>query len=190
MRPFTYNALPSRVVFGHGTISQIKSELQGLDCRKAFVLTTPQQADLGHRVQADLGDWAVGLYTNATMHTPIEITEQAVALAITAQADCIVAAGGGSTTGLGKAMALRTGLPQIVLPTTYAGSEVSPEHDTDDQRRHILTLSCFFLFFFFLRPPPSLVRLRTVQRQPRLRSRYFRKSSSTTWISHSAYPCR
>jgi alcohol dehydrogenase class IV len=59
------------------------------------------------------------------MHTPVDITEEAVALAKTVEADCIVALGGGSTTGLGKAMALWTGLPQIVLPTTYAGSEVS-----------------------------------------------------------------
>jgi len=37
-----------------------------------------------------------------------------------------VAVGGGSTTGLGKAIALRTGLPQLVVPTTYAGSEMTP----------------------------------------------------------------
>src|SRR3954453_7767440 len=41
-------------------------------------------------------------------------------------ADAVVAFGGGSTTGLGKAIALRTDLPQIVLPTTYAGSEMTP----------------------------------------------------------------
>jgi maleylacetate reductase len=40
--------------------------------------------------------------------------------------DGVVAVGGGSTTGLGKAIALRTDLPQIVLPTTYAGSEMTP----------------------------------------------------------------
>jgi alcohol dehydrogenase class IV len=34
--------------------------------------------------------------------------------------------GGGSTTGLGKAIALATGLDQIVVPTTYAGSEMTP----------------------------------------------------------------
>ena len=42
------------------------------------------------------------------------------------RADCLVAIGGGSTTGLGKAIALRTDLPQIVLPTSYAGSEDAP----------------------------------------------------------------
>jgi len=40
--------------------------------------------------------------------------------------DCLIGIGGGSTIGLCKALAFRTGLPQIVLPTTYAGSEMTP----------------------------------------------------------------
>ena len=57
------------------------------------------------------------------MHTPEDVSEDAVAYAKSVDADCVVAVGGGSTTGLGKAIALRTDLPQIVIPTTYAGSE-------------------------------------------------------------------
>jgi hypothetical protein len=59
------------------------------------------------------------------MHTPVEITELAVAKVRSLGADCTIALGGGSTTGLGKAIALRTDLPQIVIPTTYAGSEMT-----------------------------------------------------------------
>jgi maleylacetate reductase len=44
---------------------------------------------------------------------------------VRAEADCLVSLGGGSTTDLGKALALRTDLPQIVIPTTYAGSEAT-----------------------------------------------------------------
>ena len=39
--------------------------------------------------------------------------------------DGLVAVGGGSTIGLAKAIALRTGLPQVAIPTTYAGSEMT-----------------------------------------------------------------
>jgi alcohol dehydrogenase class IV len=60
------------------------------------------------------------------MHTPVEVTEEALRVVKERGADAVVAVGGGSTTGLGKAIALRTGLPQIVLPTTYAGSEMTP----------------------------------------------------------------
>ena len=60
------------------------------------------------------------------MHTPVEVTEEALAAARAAGADCLVALGGGSTIGLAKAIALRTDLPQIAIPTTYAGSEMTP----------------------------------------------------------------
>jgi maleylacetate reductase len=60
------------------------------------------------------------------MHTPVEVTEQAMAKVAEVNADCIVSIGGGSTIGLGKAIALRTDLPQLVLPTSYAGSEMTP----------------------------------------------------------------
>ena len=59
------------------------------------------------------------------MHTPVEVTEAAMAVVGALGVDCVVAVGGGSTTGLGKAIALRTELPQIVVPTTYAGSEMT-----------------------------------------------------------------
>jgi alcohol dehydrogenase class IV len=60
------------------------------------------------------------------MHTPVAVTEAAMAEVSRLGADCTVAIGGGSATGLGKAIALRTDLPQVVIPTTYAGSEMTP----------------------------------------------------------------
>jgi alcohol dehydrogenase class IV len=60
------------------------------------------------------------------MHVPIETAREARAEAQRLGADCAVAIGGGSTTGLGKAIALESGLPIIAIPTTYAGSEVTP----------------------------------------------------------------
>lgn len=92
-------------------------------CR-ALVLTTREQATQGEAIRASLGPMAIGLFSRATMHTPTEITE--AALEIAKSADCLVAIGGGSTIGLAKAIALHTDLPQIVLPTTYAGSEATP----------------------------------------------------------------
>ncbi|KAJ7483318.1 iron-containing alcohol dehydrogenase [Mycena latifolia] len=125
MQPFVYTALPARVIFGHGTLSQVGPEIQRLGCSKALVLTTSFQAKEGEALKADLGTLAVGLYSNATMHTPTNITEEAIELVQRLGADCVVALGGGSTIGLGKAIALRTDLPQIVVPTTYAGSEAT-----------------------------------------------------------------
>jgi len=126
MQPFVYNALPGRVVFGSGTKSSVGEEMDQLGCSRALVLSTAEQSGTAETIAASLGAKAAGTFTKATMHTPVEVSEEAVAHARTLAADCIVAIGGGSTTGLGKAIALRTDLPQIVIPTTYAGSEMTP----------------------------------------------------------------
>jgi maleylacetate reductase len=126
MRPFVYNALPARVVFGVGTIGQVADEVRGLGCRRALILSTPQQQSEAERLASQIGDLAAGVFAGAVMHTPVEVTEQAMVRLRDLGADCTIALGGGSTIGLGKAIALRSDLPQIVIPTTYAGSEATP----------------------------------------------------------------
>lgn len=122
---FAAQFAPVRVRFGVGVRSQVSEEIARLGCRRALVLSTPPQAGLAMEMAQDIGDLAVGVFTRATIHTPVAVTEEAVAHALSVRADCLVAIGGGSTTGLGKAIALRTDLPQIVVPTTYAGSEAT-----------------------------------------------------------------
>lgn len=126
MYPFVYQALSQRVVFGSGTIAQVGDELARMELSRALVLTTPQQEETGREMVAALGSRAAGLFAGAVMHTPVEVTERALKEVEAVGADCVVSIGGGSTTGLGKAIALRTDLPQIVIPTSYAGSEATP----------------------------------------------------------------
>ena len=94
--------------------------------RSALVLSTPGQRALATRVAGVLGDAAAGTFDGAAEHTPVEVTDAALARAKEVGADSVVSVGGGSTTGLGKALAAPTGMPHVVLPTTYAGSEVTP----------------------------------------------------------------
>lgn len=122
---FSARSAAVRVRFGAGVRRAVAEEIDLLGARRALILTTPQQAALADEFAGYCGDRAVGRFTGATMHTPVDVSEEATALARSLQADVIVAVGGGSTTGLGKAIALRTDLPQIVVPTTYAGSEAT-----------------------------------------------------------------
>src|SRR6201987_3475347 len=126
MRAFIYTALPAGVIFGRGTISQVADDVRRLGLNRALVLSTPPQADQAGKLSTELAQLSAGVFTHAAMHTPIEITELALQVAQRRNVDCLIAVGGGSTTGLSKALALRTDLPQIVVPTTYAGSEATP----------------------------------------------------------------
>jgi alcohol dehydrogenase class IV len=126
MGNFVYETLPSRVLFGWGTFSLTAAEVRALGCSRALVLSTPEQRADAERLGATLGPDLAGVFSGAAMHTPVAVTERAVAELGRLGADCTVAIGGGSTIGLGKAIALRTDLPQVVVPTTYAGSEMTP----------------------------------------------------------------
>lgn len=123
---FIFENLPCRVVFGSGTLGTTRAEVERLGSKRALVVTTPQQEAEGARLAAALGPLYAGIFPGAKMHTPIEATEQALAAMTACGADCVVSLGGGSTTGLGKALALRTGVNQVCIPTTYAGSEMTP----------------------------------------------------------------
>lgn len=122
---FEVSSAAVRVRFGAGLRHQIEDEVNRLGCSRALVLSTPPQADGAMIMAASLNGKAAGVFTKAAMHTPVEVTAEAVAHAKAIAADCIVALGGGSTTGLGKAIAYQTDLPQFVIPTTYAGSEAT-----------------------------------------------------------------
>ncbi|MFK0159932.1 maleylacetate reductase [Streptomyces sp. NPDC090493] len=122
---FTFEALPMRVVFGTGSLSQLAQEAERLGLKRLLVLSTPEQRALAEQAAILLGDACVGLFTGARMHVPVEVAEAARQAAREAGADGCLAIGGGSTIGLGKAIALTTGLPVIGVPTTYAGSEMT-----------------------------------------------------------------
>ena len=126
MRSFVYNGLPARVVFGAGSLGKLVEELDRLGAKRALVLSTPEQKESAASVKSALGARAVGLYDKAAMHVPIEIAQDARRVARELGADACVTVGGGSTTGLGKAIALTSTLPILAVPTTYAGSEMTP----------------------------------------------------------------
>ncbi|BEI94686.1 uncharacterized protein CcaverHIS019_0702670 [Cutaneotrichosporon cavernicola] len=129
MRPWTFEAHIPRTVFGQGTLSKIPEEVEKLGGKSVLIVTedTDRQIALAERIGNDLGkDRVAGVCTDAVMHTPEDVTNKALEQLKASKADCLVSVGGGSTVGLGKALAIRTGIPHIAVPTTYAGSEATP----------------------------------------------------------------
>jgi len=126
MLSFVYDMLPGRVVFGAGCLDKLPEEIERLGATRALVLSTPEQRQDGQQLVERLGARAAGLFDKAVMHVPIEVAQAAREQAKALGADCCVSVGGGSTTGLAKAIALVSTLPILAIPTTYAGSEMTP----------------------------------------------------------------
>ncbi|KAG5756172.1 hypothetical protein H9Q70_001256 [Fusarium xylarioides] len=133
---FEYNENKQRVLFGTGVIKNLQTEISRSGYTAPFLLTTPQQAAMAQQVSELLAGQVAGSFTRATMHTPLNVTMDALECVNATKADCLLSIGGGSTIGLGKAMSLRSRLPHICIVTTYAGSEMTPiVGETEDQRK-------------------------------------------------------
>ncbi|KPM40143.1 Maleylacetate reductase [Neonectria ditissima] len=137
MNTFEYVGTTHRVVFGSGTLQQLPLELQKMKAKAVLVLSTPEQTSLAETVRGIIGTTCAAIFSEATMHTPTNVTEKALSMASNHNIDGIVSVGGGSTIGLGKAISVRTGLPHLCIPTTYAGSEMTPILGETEGRRKV-----------------------------------------------------
>jgi alcohol dehydrogenase class IV len=126
MDTFVFDQPAYRVIFGAGSIAQLRAEVERLGARRVLVVSTAAERALAEDAAHRLGDLTAGFFAGAVMHHPIEAVRAARERAREVGADCCVTIGGGTTTGTGKAIALDTGLPVVAVPTTYAGSEMTP----------------------------------------------------------------
>ncbi|HEU4422030.1 MAG TPA: maleylacetate reductase [Pilimelia sp.] len=134
---FTYQALPGRVIFGVGAVDRVGDEVAALPARRALLITSESGATAGKAVAAQLGRRHAGTIDRVAPHVPEELAMSATRRAVEVSADVIVSVGGGSATGLAKAVAARTGAPVMAVPTTYAGSEVTPVYGITGARKVI-----------------------------------------------------
>ena len=126
MKDFEFQGLPWNVVFGGGAIRRLPQILGQFGLQRALLLSTPGRSRHAGLLQSVLGNSAAGLFAGAAVHVPSGVVEAARRAANDCRADCTVSIGGGSTTGLGKLLRKEAGLPQIAIPTTFAGSEMTP----------------------------------------------------------------
>jgi maleylacetate reductase len=121
---FVHDNLPQRACFGSGAAAtHIHREIGRLGASRVMVISSERDASQAEKITAELP--VVLRYHDVVMHVPVEVAERARVAAAAAEADVILAIGGGSATGLAKAIAMTSGLPIIAVPTTYAGSEAT-----------------------------------------------------------------
>ena len=128
MEPFACDALPGRVVFGAGAArTALAGEVARLGVSRLLLIarggrSSRSPANWPRRWRTGSPGRSPGSGRTCRWRWPDAARKQAAAIG----ADAVLSVGGGSATGTAKAVALTTGLPVIAVPTTYAGSEVTP----------------------------------------------------------------
>jgi maleylacetate reductase len=135
--PFTYSApvlqdRAVRVVFGGGSLGHVASEARMLGTR-IVIISGRHEAEAAAAVSAELGDDLVWRIPEVVQHVPVAAVARGLEAALDVTAGVLVSIGGGSATGLAKAVARDTGLPIVAVPTTYAGSEMTSIWGQSDQ---------------------------------------------------------
>lgn len=122
---FSYTTHEVRVVFGAGTLASLPAELERSGLRNVLLLSTARRPADRQAIVELLGAQLAGEYTGAQLHVPIEVVTDARATLDRIQPDALLAFGGGSAIGLGKALAYEAKLPLAAIATTYSGSEMT-----------------------------------------------------------------
>ncbi|MEM7341041.1 MAG: maleylacetate reductase [Actinomycetota bacterium] len=125
IEPFTYDALPGRVVFGAGSRRSIAAEVDRLGATRCLLIASGRDEALVSSLSGHLGPRAVARFSDVAQHVPVAKANVAVGIADAEQIDTVIAIGGGSAIGFGKAVALARDVASVAIPTTYSGSEMT-----------------------------------------------------------------
>ena len=136
MEAFEYDALPGRVVFGFGSRASVAAEVVRLGGTRVFLVSSGSAARTADALAEQLGERCVARWPEVAEHVPVELAVRARAAARAAGADCVVCVGGGSAVGLAKAVVLEVEAPIVAVPTTYAGSEMTPMYGLTGEHKH------------------------------------------------------
>ena len=131
---FDHQSYGQRVVFGAGAARErLADEVERLGARRVLLVAGRSALPLADRLAERLP--RAGTIDDVRMHVPLRTAEAARRRAGEIRADLLLSIGGGSATGMAKAIALTTGLPILAVPTTYAGSEATPVWGITDNGR-------------------------------------------------------
>lgn len=123
MEPFRYEQLAARVVFGPGSRARAAEEAAALGAQRVMLIADAGARAAGDELESELGAAMAVRWGEVVQHVPVDVAERARQAATDHEIDAVICVGGGSATGLAKAIALSHGVPIVAVPTTYAGSE-------------------------------------------------------------------
>jgi maleylacetate reductase len=148
MNEFYFTNSAQDIVFGFGSLARLRTAIERMGWRRVLICasSSSRRNSLLARLEFELGAWIVALYETTRAHVPAFQVDEAVTLAEEHQADVVLGVGGGSPLGLAKAVSFaleeqrgvtranrtvsftQALVPVIAIPTTYAGSEMTPTY--------------------------------------------------------------
>lgn len=139
IRDFVHEVAPARVIFGSGSLDRVPDEIAALDLHRVLIIAGGSASAPGQRLERQLAPRVAGRFPEVAQHVPEQLVHQAVAMATDTGADGLCSIGGGSATGLAKALAALLELPVVAVPTTYAGSEATSVYGITGERKRTAT---------------------------------------------------
>ena len=141
-KTFTCNTFPQTVLFGASAFEKIGDVLTQNDFARAVLVTTHSQRANGNVARAEnlLGEKLVAVFDATLPHVPQNNVDAVTEIARAKNADVLLALGGGSAIGVAKATshALNAVVAIVAIPTTYAGSEMTPVFGVTRERDGVL----------------------------------------------------
>jgi len=122
---FVHDLVTPRAVFAAGALARVPDEVSRLGGTRVLLIADEHAAAPRERLAGALGPRLADVIGEVVEHVPVEVARDAVRRADACGADLAVSLGGGSATGLAKAVARERGLPIVAVATTYAGSEMT-----------------------------------------------------------------
>ena len=123
---FVHDIPAPRVIFGAGHRSQVPDEVARLEAQRVLVIGDDTLVEMVQEIADAVAGRLAGTFCESVRHIPIEVARRAVAAARDADADLLVAVGGGSCIGTAKVVARELDLPILAVPTSHTGSEMTP----------------------------------------------------------------
>ena len=150
MNEFRFTTYAQEIIFGPGSVDRLGEAVERFHWRRLMLCSTGSLSRAGHIVSIEkaLGRRLVAIYEHVQPHVPEFQVAEALALASEKEIDAVIGMGGGSPIGMAKAVSLeleekRMGrparaafpteqplVPVVAIPTTYAGSEMTPIYGT------------------------------------------------------------
>jgi maleylacetate reductase len=123
---FVYEPPSARVIFAPKSRGRVPEEVSRLSAERVLMIATRAMKPHADVLVQWLGSTVSARIDGVTQHVPAEKAREAALIATDADVDLVMCLGGGSAIGLAKAVAKDTGRPILAIPTTYAGSEMTP----------------------------------------------------------------